>query len=87
MMNITETIRTELLGLLQSGLASSTFTTVITDDTSLLQEVGLDSVQIIELIVAIEKHFKIPVFDEDISASLFDNFGDMVAFIEKKLNS
>ncbi|TVX93566.1 acyl carrier protein [Paenibacillus agilis] len=80
-----EMIIEEIKEMLRSGLASSTITDEIHEDTSLLRDVGLDSVQLIELVVVIEAKLDLPIFNEDLNASLFDRFGSLVDFIHSKL--
>ena len=81
-----EVIKVQLDHMLQFGLASSTVTVDLGEETSLLREVGLDSVQIIELIVAIEKNFNLPVFDDELNAGLFDRYGNLIDYIYQKIN-
>lgn len=80
-----EMIQQKIMEMLRAGLSSSTVTEELNENTSLLRDVGLDSVQIIELIVAIEEQFDLPIFDEDLNATIFDRFGNLVDFIHSKL--
>lgn len=57
----------------------------INDDTSLLNDVGLDSIQILELVVAIENRFKLCINTEEISLDIFDRFSDLVEYIGAKV--
>lgn len=54
-------------------------------DTSLLRDIGLDSVQIIELVVTMEEHFKIPIVDDNLSADLFDRFEELLLCVQQKV--
>jgi acyl carrier protein len=59
----------------------------IHDDTSLINDVALDSIQILELIVAIENRFKFNINTEEISLDIFDRFSNLVDHIEAKMNN
>jgi acyl carrier protein len=45
----------------------------------------LDSMAVIELVVALERRFDITVDDEDITAETFETLGSLAAFVEAKL--
>ena len=53
----------------------------ITQDTSLKEDLKADSLDIVEIIMAIEDEFGIQVDDDD--ALNFKTVGDVVAYIEK----
>jgi acyl carrier protein len=59
----------------------------INDDTSLLNDLAMDSIQILELIVNIEKEFSFTCKPYELNIDMFDRFGDLVLFIEKKFNN
>lgn len=50
----------------------------LNDDASLIDDLGLDSIQLLEWSIAIEREFDIQMTK---SVSFFDRFGDLVAFI------
>lgn len=54
----------------------------ITEDASFLEDLGADSLDVIELIMAIEDTFGIEVPDEDIEKVI--TVGDAVRYIKKK---
>lgn len=58
----------------------------IDHNTSLISDLALDSIQIIELIIAIEKEFDISCDAEELNLSMFDNIDDMVKFVEQKVS-
>jgi len=58
----------------------------IDENTSLLTDIALDSLQIIQLVVAIESRLNIPIFDDEISPDLFDKLGNLCAFIQNKIS-
>lgn len=45
----------------------------------------LDSVSVVNLIVALEEHFGITVYDDEINAASFATFGALTEFVEDKL--
>jgi len=58
----------------------------IKHNTSLINDLALDSIQILELIIAIEKEFGISCDPEELDLSLFDNIDDTVKFIVQKMD-
>ena len=56
-----------------------------TDETPLLgRGVGLDSVQVIELVDAIEQDFGITIRNDDLRSAHFDTLGAVVSLIERQ---
>lgn len=58
----------------------------IHEDTSLINDLALDSIQILELIVGIENEFGVACEYDELNLDMFDKFSHLVDFIEKKLN-
>ncbi len=58
----------------------------IKHNTSLISDLALDSIQILELIIAIEKEFGISYDAEELDLSLFDNIDDTVKSIMQKMD-
>ena len=57
----------------------------IKDDMPLFGEgLGLDSIDALELVVALEKQFEIKIADEDVGVKAFQNLNALAAFIEAK---
>ena len=56
----------------------------VTEDSNLISDVGLSSVGILYVVIAIEEFFGIR-FD-DVGFADFKTIGDVVDYIEKKLN-
>lgn len=46
----------------------------------------LDSMAVVGIIAALEDHFGISVYDDEISAESFETVGSLVAFVERKIN-
>lgn len=45
-----------------------------------------DSFAVVEVIGALEERFGISVDDDDVTADIFETFGDLAAFVDSKLN-
>lgn len=45
----------------------------------------LDSMAVVELLVALERRFQIDIDGEEVTAEVFETMGDLSAFIENKL--
>ncbi|HPU44139.1 MAG TPA: acyl carrier protein [Dictyoglomaceae bacterium] len=56
---------------------------LVTMDSSIQEDLGADSLDAVELIMALEEEFGIDVQDED--AEKFKTVGDVVRYIEKKI--
>jgi acyl carrier protein len=52
----------------------------ITMDTSFVDDLGVDSLDVVELTMAIEEAFEVPEFDDDTIAGL-ETVGDLLQFI------
>lgn len=57
----------------------------IDSTASLIDDIGLDSIQVLELIVALEDEFGITLEDEDLSLELFKNVNSVAAYVGQKL--
>jgi len=57
----------------------------IGDDTALFGEgLGLDSIDALELVVALEKEFGVTIDDEEVGAQAFQNLNALARFILEK---
>lgn len=57
----------------------------IQDETPLFGEgLGLDSIDALELVVALEKEFGIKIADDEVGPQVFQNIGTLAAFIGSK---
>lgn len=54
----------------------------ITAETSLMKDLDADSLDAVEIMMALEDEFEITVPDEE--AEKFENIGDIVKFVEEK---
>ncbi|WP_322065099.1 acyl carrier protein [Burkholderia ubonensis] len=75
--NVSETVKTCLLSVLGSTLS----TDLIVDDTNLF-DVGVDSMNMTDLLLQLEQRFGFTLAPEDLSADLFLRFGNLVSFVE-----
>ncbi len=56
----------------------------VSNETSLMKDLEADSLDAVEIIMAIEDEFGIEIPDED--AEKFHNVGDIVRYVEEKTN-
>jgi acyl carrier protein len=59
--------------------------TQLTEDTSLLNDITLDSLQLLELIVAMENTFGFKANTKRLDVDIFDRFGRVVDFVADNL--
>jgi len=55
----------------------------ITMDTTFIDDLGVDSLDVVELTMAIEEAFDVPEFDDDLIAELI-TVGDLFQFLSEK---
>ena len=56
----------------------------VTDEASFIEDLGADSLDIVELVMAFEEEFSVEVPDED--AEKLQKVGDVMKYIEEKSN-
>lgn len=54
------------------------------DSAHVLNDCGVDSVTIVDLILSLEEKFSITIGEEEIEMSLFDHVSNLAAFVEEK---
>ncbi|MEK6292862.1 MAG: acyl carrier protein [Paraburkholderia tropica] len=74
---IAASIRTCLLSAIGSTMAAD----LIAEDTNLF-DVGVDSMNMTDLLLQLEQRFSFTLAPEDLSADLFQRFGNLVSFVE-----
>lgn len=82
-------IRERLVGILSSselGLSQLDVST-LNEDTSLLDEIIVDSLQLLEFIVAMENAFGFKVTVERLNIDIFDRFGRVVDFVQGSVSA
>jgi acyl carrier protein len=57
--------------------------TAISADTNIIEDLGADSLDVVELVMAAEEYFGIKIEDEDITG--LKTIGDAVSYLENKL--
>jgi acyl carrier protein len=82
-----ESIRTELKKLIVATLNLDGLTPDrIADDEPLFGAgLGLDSVDALELVVALEKEYGISIASHEVDRSVFGSLGSLAAFVERRL--
>lgn len=77
-------IKQEILNILASKEFMSLQVDVkeINDSTSLINDLALDSIQILELIVAIENKFNFGINTDEINIDIFDRFSDLIEYVK-----
>lgn len=55
----------------------------LTDDVLLIEELGFDSVGLVELVVEIEKQYQVDFLDENMLEDTLGRFGTLAACVEK----
>lgn len=59
----------------------------LTPDSNLINSIPeFDSMTVVTLITALEKHFRITIYDDEINAEIFETLDSLSCFIEQKLN-
>jgi acyl carrier protein len=84
-----EQVRTHLLEILTSKKFGSLQVDVseLTEETSLLNDITLDSLQLLEFIVAIENAFQFKVNTRRLSVDIFDRFGSVIDFVHDSVGA
>ena len=54
------------------------------DDENLMENYGINSVNLFEIVVGLEEQFEISFEDEDFSVDLFANVNSLAEFVERK---
>jgi acyl carrier protein len=54
------------------------------DEENLMENYGIDSVNLFEIVVGLEEQFEISFEDEDFSVDLFANVNSLAEFVERK---
>ncbi len=59
----------------------------IGDEQSLMDEYGVDSVMLFEIVVGLEEKFNVTLEDDEFDIETFKNVQSIAEFVAKKLNS
>jgi acyl carrier protein len=81
-------LRERLLKILDSHLTPGALPASVEDSTGLLGHgVGLDSIEVLALVCAIEQAFHICISDDDLERVHFETVGSLVTLVEQRLAS
>jgi acyl carrier protein len=81
-------IRDRLLDILHTNLPPDALPATLDDSTGLLGHgIGLDSIEVLALVCAIEEAFDLTVADDCLQRTYFETIGSLVAFIQERLAS
>lgn len=58
---------------------------MITGETSLINDLALDSIQILELIVGLEQEFAFICEPHELNLDIFDRFDTLIEFVQRKI--
>lgn len=75
----------ERVGYITSRVLRLDPTAAVISEDSNLYELGLESLNVVELLSQLEAAFGITIDVEDLSADLFSRFGSLVEFIQNKV--
>lgn len=56
----------------------------VRDDANLFEDCGLDSMSVLDLILAIEEKFRITISPDELQTELFQNISNLAQFIDSK---
>jgi acyl carrier protein len=76
-----EEVAAHIRSCLLSAIGSTMGADLITDDTNLF-DVGVDSMNMTDLLLQLEQRFSFTLAPEDLSADLFLRFGNLVSFVQ-----
>jgi acyl carrier protein len=76
-----ESLAAAVKSCLLSVLGSAMNSDLIADDTNLF-DLGIDSMNMTELLLRLEQHFAFTLAPEDLSSSLFLRFDNLVSLVE-----
>ena len=80
--------RDRLLEVLRANLPADILPATLDDSTGLLGHgIGLDSIEVLALVCAIEEAFDIAVADDCLKREYFETVGSVVAFVQERLAS
>lgn len=57
------------------------------NDDSLLSDLGIDSLDIVEFVLVLEDEFEVEIIDEDLENNFHGKFGDVVKYMAGRLDS
>ena len=80
-------VESALRGILESALGKRALPAALTDGTELLGAIPeLDSMAVLAVLTQIQDDFGVPIEDDEVSADIFQTFGDLCRFVQAKLD-
>ena len=81
-----QSVESALRGILESALGKRALPVTLADGTELLGAIPeLDSMAVLAVLTQIQDDFGVPIDDDEVSADIFQTFGDLCRFIQTKL--
>lgn len=81
------TILERLIGMLREHLHIACDGEPLTEETGLLgQGIGIDSVEVLQLVGAIEEAYGLTIADDDLRGEYFATLGAVVRFVEEQIS-
>jgi len=85
-MSTTSSLFDEVKGIVARTLGIQDRVAKLTEATPLLDSLPeFDSMGVLQVMLAIEKHFEVTIDDEEVTGELFETLGTLTAFVERKL--
>ncbi|HEY5633251.1 MAG TPA: phosphopantetheine-binding protein [Burkholderiaceae bacterium] len=82
----TATIDSALRAILESAIGKRSIPATLADSTPLLGAIPeLDSMAVLGVLTQIQDDFGVQIDDDEVSADIFQTFGDLRRFVESKL--
>jgi acyl carrier protein len=78
-------IITTIKDILRDSLKDTVAVEDIRDNTNLIEEIRLDSIQAMEILLQVEEKFDIMIDDEDLNKQLFSSMSSLSDYVMKKL--
>ncbi len=82
---MTETVENRIKAMMVERLYMNISPSSIENDKSLINHYGVDSLNLLELVVGIEEEFGIEVDDSEFRVSNFDNVNALAKFVRGKM--
>jgi acyl carrier protein len=80
------TVEAALRGILESAVGKRALPATLSDGTELLGSIPeLDSMAVLGVLTQIQDDFGVQIDDDEVSADIFQTFGDLKRFVEAKL--
>ena len=82
-----QSVESALRGILESALGKRALPATLADGTELLGAIPeLDSMAVLAVLTQIQDDFGVPIEDDEVSADIFQTFGDLCRFVQAKLD-